>query len=88
MQRGAAKFGPDMSNWRKIQPLGDRVVTHIYEPRSGGGPIVIVLAVLLVLFVFGVIVCYRRGNLSFGAGSKLTKVEAKVEMKKTIDDEK
>merc|ERR1711990_445586 len=77
MRRSTANFGADVSNFRVIQPTGDRVVAQIYEPgkRAGGerqGPMgggggsgagVAVLVIILVLLLAGMTVCAMRGNL-------------------------
>ena len=86
MQRGTAsgsdKFGADVSNWREIQPIGNRVVTHIYEPRRAAGfrAAVIVLAIFLGFFLVGCLVCYQKKILVFrtkDAGSDNVEMAAK-----------
>lgn len=68
MQRGTAsgsdKFGPSVTNWRLIQPLGDRVITHIVMPQRGGGSAgVVILLLILIGMCIGIAVCYKQEKL-------------------------
>jgi hypothetical protein len=63
---GTDKFGADVSNWREIQPLGDRVVTHIVMPPSGGSAAgVVILLLILIGLGIGMAFCYHKGHLKW-----------------------
>ena len=66
MKRGQGTyFAPDnLTNYRLIQPLGDRVVTHIEDGGRGGGPIMIILIVIIVILLIATIVCWKKAKQS------------------------
>lgn len=69
---GSDKFGADVSNWREIQPLGNRIVYHIVNPaRGGGGTAGIVILLLILIALVGVLVYLKlQGKLKYDANGK------------------
>jgi hypothetical protein len=84
MKRGANKFASEgpaaFTNYREIQPLGDREVTHIFDDAAGGGgALLIVVIILLILLLVTLAVLYKKTR---AAGNPTSAVQAS-EMSKT-----